>query len=263
MSNAAEEQFPTMIIPRGTEIRINQHGQLSIKTPGNLVIQNSGTYAEIESTSGSIRIEDNVSVEAVSIKAAESCFIQGTLTAWKVNAKKIALEDKAKAHIMLQESEELELSGGSRLVGNFASEKELYLLLGKFSNQLRELPGAVSVEDEPEPSPERVAAPVAAPTDSIFSTKERRLDDDDTNPRPDLGLPEPLARAAALIDSEVQRNDLDPSKLGPVRELSFALQDRDVPRVKMIYRAAFGELSAPSDRLQQAFELLDGYFNPT
>ena len=157
MSSAAEDQFPTMIIPRGTEIRINQHGQLSIKTPGNLVIQNSGTYAEIESTSGSIRIEDNVSVEAVSIKAADSCFIQGTLTAWKVDARKIALEDKAKAHIMLRESEELELSGGSRLVGNFASEKELYLLLGKFSNQLRELPGAVTVDDD-EPAPASHAA---------------------------------------------------------------------------------------------------------
>ena len=62
--------FPTMIIPRGTEIRVNNHGQLSIKTPGNLVIQNSGLYSELESTNGSIRIEENVTVEAVSIKAA-------------------------------------------------------------------------------------------------------------------------------------------------------------------------------------------------
>ena len=79
-----------MIIPRGTEIKINQSGQLSIKTPGNLVIQNSGTYSELESTNGSIRIEDNVSVEAVSVRCAQACFIQGTLTAWRVHAKKIA-----------------------------------------------------------------------------------------------------------------------------------------------------------------------------
>src|SRR5436190_311833 len=111
MSGAADQaNFPTMIIPRGTEIRVNQNGQLSIKTPGNLVIQNSGTYSDIESTNGSIRIDENVTVEAVTIRCGQACFIQGTLTAWKVHAKKITLEDRAKAFIMLQESEHLELS---------------------------------------------------------------------------------------------------------------------------------------------------------
>ena len=89
MSGAADQaNFPTMIIPRGTEIRVNQNGQLSIKTPGNLVIQNSGLYSELESTNGSIRIEDNVNVEAVSVRAAQACFVQGSLTAWKVHAAK-------------------------------------------------------------------------------------------------------------------------------------------------------------------------------
>src|ERR1700758_1450283 len=111
MTAAAEQSnFPTMIIPRGTEIRVNQHGQLSIKTPGNLVIQNSGKYSEIESINGSIRIEENVTVEAISVRAGQACFIQGMLTAWKVHAKKIALEDKARAFIMVQESEQLELA---------------------------------------------------------------------------------------------------------------------------------------------------------
>src|SRR5919112_4151045 len=134
-----------MIIPRGTEIRVNQHGQLSIKTPGNLVIQNSGIYSEIESTNGSIRIEENVTVEAVSIRAAQACFIQGTVTAWRVHAKRITLEDRAKAFIMLQESDSLELSKSSRLVGNFANEKELFLMMGKFTPQLRELPAGVDL----------------------------------------------------------------------------------------------------------------------
>src|SRR5216110_3858913 len=146
MTSAADQSnFPTMIIPRGTEIRVNQHGQLSIKTPGNLVIQNSGNYSELESTAGSIRIEENVTVEAVSIRAAQACFIQGTVTAWKVHAKRIALEDKARAFIMLQESESLELAKGARLVGNFANEKELYLMMGKFTPQLKELPGGVDL----------------------------------------------------------------------------------------------------------------------
>jgi hypothetical protein len=250
MSNAAPDQFPTMVIPRGTEIRINDHGQLSIRTPGNLVIQNSGTYAEIESTNGSIRIEDNVSVEAVSIRAAESCFIQGTLTAWRVVAKRIALEDSAKAHIMLRESDEIELSRNSRLVGNFTSEKELYLLLGKFSRQLKELPAAVEIGDE-------------LGKVSFVTREQRKLNGDDTNPRPDLGLPEPLAKAAALMDRELQRKDIDPAQLSAIREVSFALQDRDLPRARMIYKAAFSELSFPSERLQQAFELIDTYFNPS
>src|SRR6185295_5031611 len=146
MSAAAEQaNFPTMIIPKGTEIRVNAQGQLSIKTPGNLVIQNSGNYSELESTAGSIRIEENVVVEAVSIKAAQACFIQGTVTAWKVHAKRITLEDRAKAFIMLQESESLELSKSSRLVGNFANEKELFLMMGKFTSQLKELPGNVDM----------------------------------------------------------------------------------------------------------------------
>jgi hypothetical protein len=146
MTAAADQaNFPTMIIPRGTEIKVNAHGQLSIKTPGNLVIQNSGIYSEIESTNGSIRIEENVTVEAVSIRAGQACFIQGTLTAWKVHAKRIALEDRARAFIMLQESEHLELAKTSRLVGNFANEKELFFMMGKFSPQLKELPGAVDM----------------------------------------------------------------------------------------------------------------------
>ena len=146
MSTATEQaNFPTMIIPRGTEIKVNSHGQLSIKTPGNLVIQNSGVYSEIESTNGSIRIEENVTVEAVSIRAGQACFIQGTQTAWKVHAKRIALEDRARAFIMLQESEHLELAKTARLVGNFANEKELFFMMGKFGPQLKELPGAVDV----------------------------------------------------------------------------------------------------------------------
>src|SRR5260370_23395660 len=129
MSSSAADQanFPTMIIPRGTEIKVNANGQLSIKTPGNLVIQNSGTYSDIESTNGSIRIEENVTVEAVSIRAGQACFIQGTLTAWRVHAKRISLEEPARAFIILQESEQLHLSKGSRLVRNFPIETDLDL----------------------------------------------------------------------------------------------------------------------------------------
>jgi hypothetical protein len=134
------KNFPTMIIPQGTEISVNEQGQLSIRTPGNLVIQNSGVYSVIESGSGSVRIDPDVQVEAVSVEAADSCFVAGELTAWRVHADKIILEKGAQANIMLQESQTLELDRNARLVGNFASEKELYLMLGRFSRQLRDLP---------------------------------------------------------------------------------------------------------------------------
>ena len=147
------KNFPTMIIPQGTEIAVNEQGQLSIRTPGNLVIQNSGVYSVIESGSGSVRIDPEVQVEAISVEAADSCFVAGELTAWRVHADKIILEKGAQANIMLQESETLELDRNARLVGNFSSEKELYLMLGRFSRQLRELPEGLFAEDRRETLP--------------------------------------------------------------------------------------------------------------
>ena len=84
-----------------------------------------------------------------------------------MHAKRIALEDKARAFIMLQESEQLELSRNSRLVGNFASEKELFLMMGKFTGQLKELPGAVDMH-APSPLTDRpsIAAPKAEETEA-------------------------------------------------------------------------------------------------
>jgi len=238
MSAAAEQaNFPTMIIPRGTEIRVNPQGQLSIKTPGNLVIQNSGNYSEIESTNGSIRIEENVTVEAVSIRAGQACFIQGTLTAWKVHAKRITLEDRARAFIMLQESEQLEMSKSARLVGNFANEKELFFMMGKFSPQLKELPGSVDVHGAQQI---------------------------DTRAMPQLNAEtiagEHLRQAQSLLEREIGRTDLAPAEAEALREVLYALRERNLTRVGSIYRDAFSELSAPSATLKQAFEHLEKYF---
>src|SRR6059036_210326 len=204
MTSAADQSnFPTMIIPRGTEIRVNQHGQLSIKTPGNLVIQNSGLYSELESTNGSIRIEENVTVEAVSIRAAQACFIQGTVTAWKVRARRITLEDRAKAFIMLQESETLELSKSSRLVGNFANEKELFLMMGKFTAQLKELPGSVDMA-----SPTPLAEGIRSGVHSIPAPVPPQRDDG----------AEHLRNAQALLEREITRSDLASAETEAIRE---------------------------------------------
>jgi hypothetical protein len=227
-----------MIIPRGTEIRVNQSGQLSIKTPGNLVIQNSGKYSEIESTNGSIRIEENVTVEAVSVRAGQACFIQGMLTAWKVHAKKIALEDKARAYIMVQESEQLELARTARLVGNFANENELLGLMSKFSPQLKSLPAGGDAVPSVEPTQQRVA---------IAQTQPH-------------GDDEHLRMAQALLERELGRTDLQPSEAEALREVLYALRERNVARVGIVYKQAFAEMKTSSDGIRQAQEQLEKYF---
>lgn len=242
-SAADQANFPTMIIPRGTEIKVNANGQLSIKTPGNLVIQNSGTYSDIESTNGSIRIEENVTVEAVSIRAGQACFIQGTLTAWRVHAKRITLEERARAFIMLQESEHLEMAKNARLVGNFSNEKELFFMMGKFSPQLKELPGAVDLSTPAtiETRPAAAWIPAAAPQQ-----------------RDDGG--EHLRVAQSLLEREIGRTDLAPPEAEALREVLYALRERNVTRVGGIYRGAFAELKTQSEGVRQAYEHLDKYF---
>lgn len=251
MGAAGDANFPTMIIPRGTEIRVNAHGQLSIKTPGNLVIQNSGIYSEIESTNGSIRIEENVTVEAVSIRAGQACFIQGTLTAWKVHAKRIALEDRARAFIMLQESEHLELAKTARLVGNFANEKELYLMMGKFSPQLKELPAAVDMGGT-QPGlhreiPSERPTTMKIPAMTVTPQPQPPATSDD----------EHLRLAQSLLEREVARPDLTGAEADALREVLFGLRERNLQRVSLIWRDAFAEVKSKSDNLRQAYEHLE------
>ena len=236
MSAAGESaaNFPTMIIPRGTEIRLNSSGQLSIKTPGNLVIQNSGVYSELESTSGSIRIEENVNVVAVTVRAAQACFVQGTLTAWRVRAKKIALEDRAKAYIMLQESEQLEVAKGARLVGNFANEKEIFLMMGKFTAQLKELPGNVDLSSQPSLTTSRSATAEAAQ-------------------HTEANQPEALRQALMILEAETRRADIDPRTADVLREVVYALRERNVQRLSIVYREAFSEIIGPSEPVRKAY----------
>lgn len=247
MSAAADQSnFPTMIIPRGTEIRVNNNGQLSIRTPGNLVIQNSGVYSELESTSGSIRIDENVTVEAVTVRAAQACFIQGTLTAWRVHAKRIALEDRAKAFIMLQESEQLELARSARLVGNFANEKELFLMMGKFTSQLKALPGSVDMGAQTMLA-EGHPAPASIPTGT-------------PPPHPRIEPAEHIRAAQMLLEREVIRPELAPKEAEALREVLYAIREHNIQRIASIYRDAFSELRDPTESLREAYEHLEQFF---
>lgn len=261
------ETSPTMIIPSGTEIQIDVHGQLSVRTPGNLVIQNSGHYGEIESVGGSIRIEANAEVEAVSVRCAETCYVQGSLTSWKVKAKSIHLEEKAQARIVLQETEGLEIGKNAQLVGNFSSEKELFLLFSRFAQQLRSLPFYF---DRSKDVPPQLNTPVRA--------EERQEIPPPTPPsNPAMGrvevsqlpsrvleaskeLPDQLFFALVLLEREAKNEAYGSTSLRVVEELVKLLKERDIETLRHTCRTLFERIVEPGEDIRRAQEMVDSYF---
>ncbi|HHQ47713.1 MAG TPA: hypothetical protein ENK19_02385 [Acidobacteria bacterium] len=250
-----EKNFPTMIIPAGTEIGVNERGQLSIRTPGNLVIQNSGSYSLIESSQGSVRIDPDVKVEAVSILAADSCFIAGELTAWKVKAQKITLEKGAQAYIMLQQSENLELDRSARLVGNFASDKELYLLLGRFSRELRQLPqelspGGENGRDTFLPGETRAEEdPFVAPDGEDEPSPAVRQDTEET-----------LDLVRIIFERELARADLmDPGR-SALESLLEMVRDQRMEELEKSYSYLIAQVPEPSAELGRSRDMLARLF---
>lgn len=248
-----DKNFPTMIIPAGTEIAVNEQGQLSIRTPGNLVIQNSGAYSLIESSQGSVRIDPGVKVEAVSVTAADSCFIGGELTAWRVRAEKIALEKGAQAYIMLQQSKQLELDRSARLVGNFASDKELYLLLGRFSRELRQLPQGLSPGNgEGEgflPGAAREEEPFVAPDGEGEPSPEDRQEREET-----------LSLVRVVFERELGRAELADPGRSALESLLELVRGEQLEELKKSYSYLIAQVPEPSPELGQAREMLSRLF---
>jgi len=138
---------------------------------------------------------------------------------------------------MLQESENLELSRTARLVGNFANEKELFLMMGKFTGQLKELPGSVDM--------------------TMQSTLERPISQAAiASSRDDAHL----RAAQTLIERELTRPDLPPRDSEALREVLYALREHNVSRIGSIYRSAFAEIRNASGPLKEAFDHLESYF---
>ncbi len=242
------KNFPTMIIPNGTEVTVNEHGQLSIRTPGNLVIQNSGVYSVIESGSGSVRIDPAVKVEAVSVQAAESCFVAGELTAWRVRARSITLERGAQANIMLQESESLELDRNSRLVGNFASEKELYLMLGRFSRQLRELPDNLNRREREHQTP------LSARSDELPKIDADTADDQ--APVENRQREEILSLARVILEREIGRPNTSDAGRTALEKLLEMVRSGEVHMLNEGLAYQLSQVEAPSDELTKVGRLL-------
>ncbi len=234
---------PTMIIPRGTEIEVDAHGQLSVRAPGNLVIQNSGSYGTLESRAGSIRIDHGVEVEAVSVRCAGDCFVQGSLTAWKVTARALQLEEGARANVVLQETERLDVGRDARLVGNFDSEKELFLLFSRFARQFRSLPFFFE---------SREAAPGGALPARAGNGAER--------PPTSADLPEPLFFALVLLERDADRGDYGHTSQRVLAEMVKLLREGDLETLELTYRTLLGRIVDPRDDVRRAAELIGGYF---
>jgi len=254
------KNFPTMIIPNGTEIAVNEHGQLSIRTPGNLVIQNSGVDSVIESNRGSVRIDPDVKVEAVSVQAADSCFVAGELTAWRVRAHKITLEKGAQANIILQESESLELDRDARLVGNFASEKELYLMLGRFSRQLRDLPQNLNRSDRELTTESSSGDPFALGAEVATGSAGRVTPDEELAPRDRQQRDELLSLVRVILERELGRSSSSASTRGALEKLLDAVRSKNYTSLKDGYKYQLSQVEHPSDELEKARRMLEKLF---
>jgi len=254
MSRAtAEDLAPTMLIPKGTRIDVDDEGHLSIRAPGNLVVQNSGKYGVLESISGSIRIDRGAEVEVTTVRCADTCVVQGFLTAWKVIAKTLLLEDSARAHIVLQETQRLQIGRDARLVGNFASEKEIFGLFSRFAHQVRSLPHLfdrrseqaelLAARDEPAP---------ADPTTALSAPS--------TEPPPLAELPEPLLLALVLLEGESERKIHVAAGQRALDEIIKLLQQQDLETLQHTWRILFGRIDEPRDQAKKARELVAEFF---
>ncbi len=248
-ASAPTDNVPTMIIPPGTDVEVDGHGQLSIRTPGNLVIQDSGHYGTIESRNGSIRIDSGADVEAVDVRCAETCYIEGSLTAWKVAARAIQLEENARASIVLQETEELQIGRQARLVGNFTSEKELFLLFSRFSRQLRALP----LFSEQKRSEELGDGEGPDLLLEAASGSEPRPMNPEASPRE---LPDPLFFALVLLEREFSMSAYGPTSKRAIEELIKLLQVRDLETLRLTYQTLFNRVVEPGRDVDRAHELI-------
>lgn len=252
---------PTMIIPFGTEIQSDAHGQLNIRTPGNLVIETSGHYGVLESLNGSIRIEPQADVEAVQVRCAEACYVQGSLTAWKVSAHSLQLESQAKASIVLQDTEELSIGKGAQLVGNFPNEKELFVLFSRFADQLKALPlfarrGSETAELPEGDEAEALSPPKALESEEILIAPERASE-------LDTELPDPLFFGLILLEREFARSAYGPTSQRVIEELIKLLQERDLEALGLTYRTLCGRIVEPGGDVRRAFDLMETYFSAT
>jgi hypothetical protein len=210
-----------------------------------------GSYGTLEAA-GSIRIERGVEVEAVNVVCGETCFVQGSLTAWKVTARTLHLDDTARVHVVLQETPQLEVGHDARLVGAFGSEGELFHLFARFAHQVRTLPFTLE---------RRTARRELTSAETLPGA-----DDSATDPQPPLPpldeLPEPLLFALVLVERELEMRIHGPVAERALGELLKLLQGQDLETLRHTYRLLFSRVAEPRADAVRARELVTSYYDP-
>lgn len=249
------DSAPTMIVPAGARIGVDPEGQLCIQSPGNLVLQNSGRYGTLESLHGSVRVERGVQVEAVTVRCAETCYVEGTLTAWKVVARSLQLEDGARANVVLQETQRLEVGRGARLVGNFASERELFGFFSRFAHQVRSLPFGSEGRAE-------AAAELPATASSAAPVSREQFDGAGEGAGIESEeFPESLILAMVLLERELERHPHEGPGGRAIAEIVKLLQERDLETLRLTRRTLFGRIDDPGEDAARARELVEAFYS--
>jgi hypothetical protein len=188
------------------------------------------------------------------VRCAQTCYVQGHLTAWKVNARSLHLEDGARAHVVFQETQRLEIGRDARLVGNFSSEKELVGLFSRFANQVRSLPFF-----------ERRSAPASLPKnlDDTIVLEARPAPEPPPPPPPEAAftdLPEPLVFAMVLLERESEARIHPAASQRALDGLVKLLEQQDLETLRATWRTLFGRITEPRQDVQRARDLVDEYF---
>jgi hypothetical protein len=154
---------------------------------------------------------------------------------------------------MLQESESLDLDRNARLVGNFASEKELYLMLGRFSRELRDLPTGVFANDD-------AAARIAPGQEANDGETDRPAVQTEAKPEPSPTRrqeeSEVISLVRVILEREIAR--VGPAGAGkePLEKLLDLIRTKNREQLRESYRYLISQVESPTEELERAREIL-------
>jgi hypothetical protein len=157
---------------------------------------------------------------------------------------------------MLQESESLELDRNARLVGNFSSEKELYLMLGRFSRELRDLPNGIFAGDEAGariPARMTEVGAAAAPSEEPFVAPDG---EGEPTPQRRQEQSEVISLVRVILEREIGRAGPEGSGREALERLLELIRSNDLEKLGEEYRYLISQVEAPTEELERAREIL-------
>ena len=160
----------------------------------------------------------------------------------------------------------IEIGKNAHLVGNFSSEKELFLLFSRFAQQLRSLPFYFDRKDQPQQpqqpqlaesqqdEPRAAELPVGEPQRvEVSSLSSRVLEAGEE-------LPDQLFFALVLLEREAKNEAYGTTSVRVVEELVKLLKDRDLDTLQHTYRTLFGRIVEPGEDIRRALKMIESYF---